>query len=120
MTESELIIALLSVAVPYVTATIRWVWRRYVSAMPRWLGPLQAYVAGIIVTIAGKMFGVELPTDLANVTDSQVQAILLDGAVVSSVGSMLRNFVHGVRKEARPDSKTGKAIKLIAGKDKQQ
>jgi len=107
---------LLPILVPYVTSGIKTIWLKFISRMPRWLGPVKAIIAGWIVAGVSTKIGVPLPSDLTNITDSTTTAILSSGVLIGAVGAWVRDFFHGLKKDNSPDTKIGKAVRVVAGK----
>jgi hypothetical protein len=114
---SQILPILLPVIVPYVTNALKSLWGSvFGTEAPKWLGPFKAIVSGAIVAGAAKQFGVTIPSDLMQLNDDQVTAIITSSAVLGMGGVWLRDVVDGLKKHYGPDSLVGKILSTISGK----
>lgn len=116
--QAALVTALLTSAVPYFAAGIRWIWGRLIGAGPGWLMPFKAVLAGHLVALVSSKLGVPLPADLLHITDDQVLQLVTSGTVIGAFGVLARDLADQLRKRFGLETLIGRAIRLLAGQEK--
>lgn len=115
--QNQLMMALLPLLVPYITAGIKSAWTYMGASCPVWLKPFRPILGGWIVATISQFAGVPLPSDLAQITDGTVMSIVTSGIFIGGMGSWVRNVADGVKQHFGPDSWQGALARLLAGED---
>ena len=113
--SDELLMVLLPILVPYVTAGIKKLWVLVMRSGPAWMGPVRGMLGGMIVAAVAKATGIPLPSDLTQLSDQTVLSVLTSGAVLGALGAWIKDATDGVKTAHGPDSLAGKLIRAVAG-----
>lgn len=108
---------ILSILVPYVTAAIKKGLQKLRFTYPMWFKPIRPILAGVFVAALSKAFGVELPSDLMQVTDVQISSVITSGVFMGGAGVVFREVANSVKKEFGPETRAGLLVRLIAGQE---
>lgn len=110
----QIIGVLLPVLVPYVTAAIKLGMGKVRKTYPLWFKPLRPLVAGFLIAGLSKALGVPLPTDLMQITDSDVMRIITSGAMIGMSGSWLNVFTDKLKESFSREEMIGFIARLLS------
>ncbi|GEM_PF-5485486 len=107
--------AVLPILVPYITEVIKKILSKMRDSYPIWFKPLRPILAGCIIAAISKLTGVALPSDLMQLTDGNVMAILSSGTLFGAVGGWIYDLAKSVQTHYGPDSIPGELVRLFLG-----
>lgn len=112
--KNEMIMVMLPLLVPYLTAALKTGLGKLRSSYPIWFKPFRPLLAGALVAAVSKAFGVPLPSDLMQITDGDILAIVTSGVFVGMGGAWLHTFTTSIKQSFGPDQILGAVARLVS------
>lgn len=112
--KTETLTILLPILVPYVTAALKAGLGKLRNSYPLWFKPFRPLLAGALVAAVSKAFGVPLPSDLMQITDGDILAVLTSGVFGGMGGAWLHTFTRSLKESFGPDQIVGMVARLVS------
>lgn len=112
--KNEMLTVLLPILVPYLTSALKTGLGKLRGSYPAWFKPFRPLLAGAVVAAVAKSVGVPLPSDLMQITDGDITAILTSGVVIGMGGAWLHTFTESLKESFGPDQVIGMVARLVS------
>lgn len=115
MTKEQLIAAVLTAIVPYLTTLLKVIWDKVLSGCPLWLKPFRPWIVSAVIASISKYFGVALPSDVMQLTDANVTSILTSTVMMGLIAGGARDSIDTMKAHWGPETIQGKLLRAISG-----